>query len=524
MVQVTIELEDDSGDIGSSQTVTLNTYTVSTGEVQVSLSWDTPTDLDLHVVDPLGNEIYYGNTSADGGMLDLDSNAGCDIDGINNENITWASDAPDGTYTVRVDFYEDCNTTGANYSVTVNVNGVKQTYTGSFAPGSDDFGSEGSGVTVATFTLTPTYQVSGTAMYEDFAPTNTGLSTTSTMLPIRLAQVDVCRASDNTVLATGSLDQDGNYDLTFTNTGTPGYYVRVSTEQNSDFLKEVVMDNANNIYQAKSAVINETLTPEETGLAVNAMASDNTGPAFHIFDMGVTGDLTVLGATGQSMPMLTWLYTKGSAGTCSGAVSCYSSANDTISVLSTATDTDEYDDTVLLHEYGHFFQDKLSKDSTTGGLHSLQERVAPTLAWSEGSASFFACYAAGTPIYLDTNSTGIGVRFSVETQDKSIPVGTSTGDQNGNLSEEVVSAVLWDLADSSNETGDTITDPAGVFTALLGLKTDTSDRGVAGADLVDFLDLYYGANLGEKGDATSGIQGNLMLNGFPYDFNPPAAP
>jgi uncharacterized protein YfaP (DUF2135 family) len=527
LIQVTIELVDANGDVGSSQTVTLNTREVSTGNVQVSLSWDTPTDLDLHVVDPTGAEVYYGNTSvASGGTLDLDSNPGCNIDGINNENVTWTNDAPYGQYTVRVDFYDGCDDptngifNGANYVVTVNVDGVKQTYQGSFAADTFDQGGAGSGVTVATFTRTPSYRVSGTAMYEDFAPTNTGLSTSSTMLPIRFAQVDVCRASDDAVLATGALDQDGAYDLTFQNTGAPGYYVRVSTQQDSDALKETVIDNGNNVYQAKSDVINETVTPEETDLEVDAMASDNTGPAFNIFDCGVTGNLTVLAATGQNMPMLTWLWTKGSAGTCSGAVSCYSSANDTISVLSTASDSDEYDDTVLLHEYGHFFQAKLSKDNSPGGFHSLSQRVAPTLAWSEGSASFFACYAAGSPVYIDTNSTGVGVRFSVETQDKSVPVGTSTGDQNGNLSEEVVSAVLWDLADAANETGDTITDPAGVFTALLGLKTSASDRGVAGADLVDFLDLYYSANLINKGDDTSGIQGNLKLNGFPYDFTP----
>src|SRR5207237_4273195 len=43
-----------------------------TGDVQVSVSWDAPSDVDLHVVDPSGEEIFYGNpASASGGQLDV---------------------------------------------------------------------------------------------------------------------------------------------------------------------------------------------------------------------------------------------------------------------------------------------------------------------------------------------------------------------------------------------------------------------------------------------------------------------
>ena len=49
----------------------------SSGDVQVSVSWDAPSDVDLHVVEPSGEDIYYGHpASATGGQLDVDSNAG----------------------------------------------------------------------------------------------------------------------------------------------------------------------------------------------------------------------------------------------------------------------------------------------------------------------------------------------------------------------------------------------------------------------------------------------------------------
>ena len=56
------------------------------GDVTVTLVWDDWNDLDLHVITPQGNEIYYGNREADGGMLDVDMNAGwaCSKEPIEN--------------------------------------------------------------------------------------------------------------------------------------------------------------------------------------------------------------------------------------------------------------------------------------------------------------------------------------------------------------------------------------------------------------------------------------------------------
>jgi len=121
-----------------------------TSDVQVSVSWDSPTDVDLHVVEPGGTEIYYGNsTSSSGGQLDVDSNPACSIDGRQIENIRW-SRAPAGTYTVRVDYWSGCSSTLTNYLVTVKNGGVTTTYSGNFT-GSGDRGGSGSGRLITTF-------------------------------------------------------------------------------------------------------------------------------------------------------------------------------------------------------------------------------------------------------------------------------------------------------------------------------------------------------------------------------------
>ena len=167
----------------------LSVVEVGTGKLQVSLSWDQNDDVDLHLLEPNGNHIYYANPisgsedfeklefdfyvylvnkytshdassldynnyedwdtldmyleeipyitrlteyssfmasrTSDGGFLDLDSNAACDIDGINNENITYGKDPAQGIYYVAVDLFEKCDylKPGAKYSVSVNYKG-----------------------------------------------------------------------------------------------------------------------------------------------------------------------------------------------------------------------------------------------------------------------------------------------------------------------------------------------------------------------------------------------------------------
>jgi len=143
-----------SGAVGGYVVTPTHVFRVGTGDVQVSVSWDVNSDVDLHVVQPDGVDIYYGNPSvASGGQLDLDSNAGCSIDGKRNENITWPSATPPhGQYIVRVDYWANCSVTQTNYVVTVQVKGSPTaTFTGSFT-GTGDRGSAGSGVTIKTFT------------------------------------------------------------------------------------------------------------------------------------------------------------------------------------------------------------------------------------------------------------------------------------------------------------------------------------------------------------------------------------
>jgi len=127
---------------------------IGSGDIQVSLSWSTDTDVDLHLVEPGGEEIYYGNLIASsGGELDLDSHPACNDPKTNNENITYQGvTPPSGHYIVRVDYWSACQEAGqTDFLVTVNLRGEPTVYQGSFQAGDATGGSAGDGVTVAEF-------------------------------------------------------------------------------------------------------------------------------------------------------------------------------------------------------------------------------------------------------------------------------------------------------------------------------------------------------------------------------------
>ena len=111
--------------------------TLGTGDVQVTLLWRGDDDLDLHVIDPQSNELYYQNPSVpSGGTLDHDDRAGCGLGGNHAENGFWPTGgAPTGNYQVYVVNYTGCGGS-QSYQLQIKVNGVvAQTLSGSLASG-----------------------------------------------------------------------------------------------------------------------------------------------------------------------------------------------------------------------------------------------------------------------------------------------------------------------------------------------------------------------------------------------------
>ena len=105
--------------------------TGGSGIVRINLEWPSDdNDLDIHVIDPCGNEIYYSNKTAicddKTGQLDVDNVETGVEDPI--ENIFWENEAPLGVYRAFVVHYRGEPTT---YTARIYYGNNSQEFTGS---------------------------------------------------------------------------------------------------------------------------------------------------------------------------------------------------------------------------------------------------------------------------------------------------------------------------------------------------------------------------------------------------------
>jgi hypothetical protein len=110
---------------GRAQDAPAECIELGTGDVQVTLRWASAADIDLHVTEPDGTEIWYGDKgpTSTGGQLDVDSNVGCEQE-ASVENVYWPTgQGPTGTYTVEVNGYQVDGCGGGEYTVTAKVRG-----------------------------------------------------------------------------------------------------------------------------------------------------------------------------------------------------------------------------------------------------------------------------------------------------------------------------------------------------------------------------------------------------------------
>jgi len=109
------------------------------GELAIRLVWDGEADLDLHVIDALGGEVYAEKPNSmpppvpgmpvdptdylKFGILDHDGNKACRRDGRPRETVAWTMAPPEGEYVVRVDARSMCGSPGQSWAVMAYRNG-----------------------------------------------------------------------------------------------------------------------------------------------------------------------------------------------------------------------------------------------------------------------------------------------------------------------------------------------------------------------------------------------------------------
>ena len=145
--------------VGETQCHRVYIATVVTEDVQVTLSWDADSNLDLQVVDPNGNEVERSSVQREQTTV-KDSNEDCaptgaTPDGVRNEQVAWsAGSVPAGVYTVRVNYQASCGASETNYVLKVNNEGATGTFSGTLT-GTGNYTEFVTTLTVADGTTPP---------------------------------------------------------------------------------------------------------------------------------------------------------------------------------------------------------------------------------------------------------------------------------------------------------------------------------------------------------------------------------
>jgi hypothetical protein len=95
---------------------------VTSAKLRISLSWSNLDDLDIHVVEPNGTLIYFGAKKGRYGELDVDMNAGFGSTREAVENVAFTK-VPDGSYKVKVNNYNQRETSNVGFVVEVESEG-----------------------------------------------------------------------------------------------------------------------------------------------------------------------------------------------------------------------------------------------------------------------------------------------------------------------------------------------------------------------------------------------------------------
>jgi hypothetical protein len=131
-----------------------------------------------------------------------------------------------------------------------------------------------------------------------------------------------------------------------------------------------------------------------------------------------------------------------------------------------AGDTDEFDQPVIAHEFGHYVEDMLARSDSIGGSHSPGDRLDMRVALSEGWGNAFSAMALNDPIYRDS--------YAGANADNNDDIESGPDPNSGWFSEASVGQVIWDVFDSSNESGDGVTlGFAPIYQTLVGPQRAT---------------------------------------------------
>ena len=323
----------------------------------------------------------------------------------------------------------------------------------------------------------PTVTISGKATYERVPVTATGLNYSAiATLPIRGAVVEVRNSAGTTVLYSSTTEEDGTYAVKapFNTTVMVLITAQLGTTTAN---RTKVVDNTNGGALYAMYVDQTVVGSNLTGVDMNAPSGWDAGSAtykgarisavFAILDTIYDARKLILSADSTVIfPALSVNWSPNNSTSVTSIQTTYFSPSaKAIYVLGKeGNDTDEFDQHVIAHEWGHYFEHFFSRSDSVGGPHGEKDILDERVAFSEGWGNAFSGMVTRDSVYLDTMGVNQRSVLKMELENDSVsdvePVGGSRL-YDGAWSESSVQEILWDCFDGStsgvaDKDGDTV--------------------------------------------------------------------
>ena len=369
-------------------------------------------------------------------------------------------------------------------------------------------------VTTPTTTPPPTsgapVGISGTITFEDVPENDTtdGLNFNAiTDAPIRGVTVEALDASDN-VLATGQSDSAGGYNLSVPSNTSVRIRVKAEMIQTTGTTWDVrVQDNTNGdaLYAFQGSLASSGATDSIRDLNADSgwTGLGYTGPRvagpFAILDpIYDTLQAFAVAAPGLNFPETDFNWSPNNT-TAFGepsdgeiGTSNYSGNGQIFILGEEDVDTDEYDEDVVVHEWGHYFEDMLSRSDSIGGAHGLGDRIDFRLALSEGFGNALAAIINEDELYRDSGGSqqSSGFNFNVENE-PNVP-------NNGWYSETSVQEIIYDIFDADDDAGDSVS--LGLAAISNAMTSATYTENTVFTTIYTFMDAVISQNSGSSAE------------------------
>jgi hypothetical protein len=358
-----------------------------------------------------------------------------------------------------------------------------------------------------TTTGTSSYKLSGLLTYDFVSATSGKINYAgSVQRPMRNVYVELVSSINNEILGKYNTTENGEY--TFTLKGRSIVKLRIYAEMKSPSV--IIQDNTSS--DSEYVLVSPEITVDGvTTRNVNAITgwsgTNTTGSyvgtrmsaPFAMLDSIYTITKKISAARPSIVfpaLKLNWsvnnVSVSGNKALGKIGTSHYDPVSKQLFILGQAdVDSDEFDNHIIVHEWGHFFEDTLSRSDSGGGPHGGVDMKDIPLALSEGFGNALSAMAFDPDyFYVDTNGARQQNGFQIN-----IESGTDTN--KGWFSENSIQQILYDIYDSTNETGDTLSLGIGpildvftgyekitpattsIFSFIYGLKTNVPSSATA---------------------------------------------